>query len=146
MAGGTVSAQQLRLFVERIERLEEEKAGIATDIKDVYSEAKGQGYDTKIIKEVIKLRAMDRDALAEYEALLDTYKSALGLGGTPLGDYAASEAATALNDLAAKDGAKVSIQLGRARKGSFTAEVQDSIVEAFGGADNVTVIRAGTAA
>lgn len=80
MAGGTVSAEQLRLFIERIERLNEEKQGIADDIKDVFAEAKGQGYDVKTMRSIIKLRAMERDARMEQEALLDTYKAALGLG------------------------------------------------------------------
>lgn len=79
MAGGTVSAEQLRLFIERIERLSEEKQGIADDIKDVFSEAKGQGYDVKTMRSIIKLRGMERDARMEQEALLDTYKAALGL-------------------------------------------------------------------
>jgi uncharacterized protein (UPF0335 family) len=79
MAGGTVSAEQLRLFIERIERLSEEKQGIADDIKDVFAEAKGQGYDVKTMRSIIKLRGMERDARMEQEALLDTYKAALGL-------------------------------------------------------------------
>jgi uncharacterized protein (UPF0335 family) len=81
MAGGNVSAEQLRLFIERIERLNEEKQGIADDIKDVFAEAKGQGYDVKTMRSIIKLRAMERDARMEQEALLDTYKAALGLAG-----------------------------------------------------------------
>ncbi len=79
MSSGNVSAEQLRLFIERIERLEEEKKGIADDIKDVYSESKGQGYDVKTMRSIIKLRKMERDARMEQEALLDTYKAALGL-------------------------------------------------------------------
>ena len=79
MSGGNVSAEQLRLFIERIERLEEEKKGIADDVKDVYAESKGQGYDTKTMRSIIKLRAMDKNARMEQEALLETYKTALGL-------------------------------------------------------------------
>ncbi len=79
MAGGTVSAEQLRLFIERIERLEEEKKGIADDVKDVYSEAKGTGYDVKTMRAIIRLRAMEKNARQEQEALLETYKAALGL-------------------------------------------------------------------
>ena len=79
MAGGTVSAEQLRLFIERVERLNEEKQGIADDIKDVFAEAKGQGYDVKTMRSIIKLRGMERDARMEQEALLETYKAALGL-------------------------------------------------------------------
>jgi uncharacterized protein (UPF0335 family) len=74
-----VSADQLRLFIERIERLEEEKAGIADDVKDVYLEAKATGYDTKTMRAIVRLRRMEKNARQEAEALLETYKSALGL-------------------------------------------------------------------
>lgn len=79
MATDNVSAEQLRLFIERIERLEEDKAGIAGDIKDVYAEAKGTGFDAKTMRGIIKLRKMDRLARQEAEALMETYKAALGL-------------------------------------------------------------------
>jgi uncharacterized protein (UPF0335 family) len=71
---------RLRLLIERIERLEEEKKGIADDIRDVYAEAKAVGYDAKIIRKVVALRKMKPDDRAEMEAVLDTYKAALGLG------------------------------------------------------------------
>jgi len=74
-----IAAEQLRLFIERIERLEEEKKGMADDIRDVYNEAKGQGYDTKTMRTIIRLRKMEKHARDEAEALLDTYKAALGL-------------------------------------------------------------------
>jgi len=74
-----ITAAELRQYIERIERLEEEKKGIADDIKSVYSEAKGQGFDTKIVKQIIRLRRMEKAARDEEEALLDTYKEALGL-------------------------------------------------------------------
>lgn len=74
-----VAADQLRLFIERIERLEEEKQGMADDIRDVYSEAKSQGYDAKIMKKVVALRKMEAHDRQEMEAILDTYKDALGL-------------------------------------------------------------------
>jgi uncharacterized protein (UPF0335 family) len=74
-----VSAEQLRLFIERIETLEEEKKGINDDIKDVYAEAKGTGFDTKTMKAIIRLRKMEAAARQEAEALLDTYKTILGL-------------------------------------------------------------------
>ncbi len=74
-----VSAEQLRLLIERIETLEEEKKGIADDIKDVYAEAKGTGFDTKTMKAIVRLRKMEAAARQEAEALLDTYKTALGL-------------------------------------------------------------------
>jgi uncharacterized protein (UPF0335 family) len=80
MAEGNIAADQLRLFIERIERLEEEKKGIADDIRDVYSEAKGQGYDAKIMRQIVRLRKMTNDDRQEMEAILDTYKAALGLG------------------------------------------------------------------
>lgn len=75
-----VAAEQLRLFIERIERLEEEKKGIADDVKDVYLEAKSQGYDTKTMRAIVRLRKMEKHARDEAEALLETYKAALGLG------------------------------------------------------------------
>lgn len=70
---------RLRLLIERIERLEAEKKGIADDIRDVYSEGKAVGYDTKMIREIIKLRAMAPDDRREREQLLEVYKAALGL-------------------------------------------------------------------
>lgn len=76
----TVAADRLRSFLERIERLEEEKAVIAGDIKEVYAEAKGEGYETKILRQIIRLRKMDRAERQEQEALLDLYLSALGEG------------------------------------------------------------------
>ena len=79
MAEGNIAADQLRLFIERIERLEEEKKGIADDIRDVYSEAKSQGYDAKIMRQIVRLRKMSQDDRQEMEAVLYTYKLALGL-------------------------------------------------------------------
>jgi len=79
MSTDNVSAEQLRLFIERIERLEEDKKGIADDIKDVYAEAKGTGFDAKTMRKIVALRKMDKGARQEAEALLDTYKAALGL-------------------------------------------------------------------
>jgi uncharacterized protein (UPF0335 family) len=79
MADGNVAAEQLRLFIERIERLEEEKKGIADDIRDVYAEAKGQGYDSKTMRAIVRLRKMEKDARDEMDALLETYRTALGL-------------------------------------------------------------------
>ena len=71
---------RLRLLIERVERLEEEKKGIADDIRDVYAEAKAVGYDVKIMRQIVRLRKMTPDDRAEMEAILDTYKAALGLG------------------------------------------------------------------
>jgi uncharacterized protein (UPF0335 family) len=74
-----IAADQLRLFIERIERLEEEKKGIADDIKDVYAESKSNGYDTKTMRAIVRLRRMEKHHRDEAEMLLDTYKAALGL-------------------------------------------------------------------
>jgi uncharacterized protein (UPF0335 family) len=71
---------RLRLLIERIERLEEEKKGISDDIRDVYAEAKAVGYDPKIMRQVVRLRKMDNNDRVEMEMVLDTYKAALGLG------------------------------------------------------------------
>ena len=80
MAEGSIAADELRLLIERIERLEEEKKGIADDIRDVYSEAKANGYDPKIMRMVVRLRKMETHTRQEQDAILDTYRSALGLG------------------------------------------------------------------
>lgn len=75
----SVAGDQLKSFLERVERLEEEKKGIATDIKDVYGEAKAHGYDTKAMRRIVAIRKMDADTRAEQEAILDTYLHALGM-------------------------------------------------------------------
>jgi len=80
MAEATSSDDRLRLLIERVERLEEEKKGIADDIKDVYGEAKSVGYDVKIMRQIVRLRKMSSQDRQEMEAILDTYKAALGLG------------------------------------------------------------------
>ena len=77
-AGG-VAAGQLRAFIERIERLEEEKQGIAGDIRDVFAEAKGNGFDTKVMRQIIRLRKQDKAEREEEEAILDLYLHALGM-------------------------------------------------------------------
>jgi uncharacterized protein (UPF0335 family) len=74
-----IAADQLRLLIERIERLEEEKKGIADDIKDVYGEAKSTGFDVKTIRTIVRLRKMEKHHRDEAEMLLETYKQALGL-------------------------------------------------------------------
>jgi uncharacterized protein (UPF0335 family) len=79
MAEGNVAADELRLLIERIERLEEEKKAIGDDVKDVYLEAKSRGYDTKTMREIIRLRKMEAHARQESDALLETYKAALGI-------------------------------------------------------------------
>ena len=75
----TVAAGQLRAFIERIERLEEEKKTIADDIKDVYAECKGTGFDVPAVKQLIRLRKQDQAERQEAEAILDLYKAALGM-------------------------------------------------------------------
>ena len=70
---------QLKAFVERIERLEEEKKALADDIRDVYAEAKGTGFDTKALRTIVRLRKQDADERKEQESILDTYKHALGM-------------------------------------------------------------------
>lgn len=78
-----LARDQLRAFVERIERLEEEKKTIADDIKEVYGEAKSMGYDTKVLRKVISIRKLDQDERMEQEAVLDTYLHALGMAEAP---------------------------------------------------------------
>lgn len=73
------AAQQLRMFIEKIERMEEEKARLMEDIKEVFGEAKGSGFDPKVMKQIIKLRKMKEEEVNEQEELLDLYKQALGM-------------------------------------------------------------------
>ena len=74
-----VAGERLRSFIERIERLEEEKATLSEDIKEVYSEAKGTGFDVKIMRQIIRLRKMESGDRSEMEEILDVYKRALGM-------------------------------------------------------------------
>ena len=78
-ATSSIAAEKLKSFVERIERLEGEKTELAADIREVYSEAKGNGFDTKIMRQILKIRKMDKDDVDEQETLLDLYKQALGM-------------------------------------------------------------------
>ncbi|MBO6551868.1 MAG: DUF2312 domain-containing protein [Roseitalea sp.] len=78
-----VARDHLRAFVERIERLEEEKKTIADDIKDVYAEAKANGFDTKALRKIVAIRKQDQNERLEQEAVLDTYMAALGMLNTP---------------------------------------------------------------
>jgi uncharacterized protein (UPF0335 family) len=80
MADAEPTDDRLRLLIERVERLEEEKKGLADDIRDVYSEAKAVGYDSKIMRQVVRLRKMAPDDRHEMETVLELYKAALGLG------------------------------------------------------------------
>lgn len=77
-ASSTVAGERLKLFIERVERLEEEKKEVMDQIKEVYAEAKGEGYETKVMRQIVRLRKMDRSDRQEQEALLDLYLSAIG--------------------------------------------------------------------
>jgi uncharacterized protein (UPF0335 family) len=79
MAKSGFAKEHLKSFIERIERLEEEKAALTADIREVYAEAKGQGFDTKIMRQVVRLRKLDRADRQEQEAILDLYLGALGM-------------------------------------------------------------------
>lgn len=79
----SVAQDQLRAFIERIERLEEEKAAIAEDIKEVYAEAKGSGFDTKVLRKIVSIRKQDHNERMEQEALLELYMTALGMAAAP---------------------------------------------------------------
>ncbi|KQM91093.1 hypothetical protein ASE77_13645 [Sphingomonas sp. Leaf226] len=79
MGGGAVAADELRLLIERAERLEEEKKGIADDIKDVMAEAKGRGYDPKAIRKILSIRKKKKEEYQEEEAILEVYLQALGM-------------------------------------------------------------------
>ena len=76
---GGVAVERLKSFIERIERLEEEKSALSGDIKEVYAEAKGTGFEPKIMRQIIKIRKMDKEEVDEEESLLDLYKRALGM-------------------------------------------------------------------
>ena len=118
---------RLKSFVERIERLEEEKKEIADDIREVYAEAKGNGFDTKALRQIIKLRKIDVEERKEQEAILDVYKQALGmLADTPLGESAmerASRNSKARLSESMKDAADVSQEL--AHKGLISQEAAE---------------------
>jgi uncharacterized protein (UPF0335 family) len=79
----SVAQDQIRAFIERIERLEEEKASIAGDIKEVYAEAKGNGFDTKVLRKIVSIRKQDHNERMEQEALLELYLTALGMATAP---------------------------------------------------------------
>jgi uncharacterized protein (UPF0335 family) len=93
MGDNIIAPDKLRSFVERIERLEEEKTALTADVREVYAELKSEGFDAKIVRKVIRLRKMDRAEFQEQEALIDIYMSALGmLADTPLGQSAVRRA------------------------------------------------------
>ena len=79
ISGTGAGAEQLQQFIERIERLEEEKRALMADIKDVYAEAKATGFEPKIMRQIVRMRGMDRELLNEQDELLTTYRTAIGL-------------------------------------------------------------------
>jgi uncharacterized protein (UPF0335 family) len=83
MADDSVAQDQLRAFIERIERMEEEKAAIAADIKEIYAEAKGNGFDVKVLREIVRICKQDHSERMEHEAILELYLSALGMSVAP---------------------------------------------------------------
>jgi uncharacterized protein (UPF0335 family) len=86
MADESVAQDQLRAFIERIERMEEEKKAIADDIKEIYAEAKGNGFDIKVLRQVIRIRKLDHAERMEQEAILELYMTALGMSVAPAND------------------------------------------------------------
>lgn len=89
----SIAQSQLHSIVQRIERLEEEKQALADDIREVYAEAKANGFDTKALRHIVKLRKKDSAEVAEFEAIVDTYRVALGmLADIPLGEAATERA------------------------------------------------------
>lgn len=110
----SVAGERLKSFIERIEKLEEERAELGADIREVYSEAKGSGFDTKIMRQVVRLRKMEAAERAEMEELLDLYKEAIGmLDGTPLGEAAKQRFEEETGARAAAEGAKARKRKGR---------------------------------
>ena len=88
---GGIAGEQLKSLIERIERLEDEKRALSEDIKEVYAEAKGTGFDPKIMRQIIKIRKMDKEELDEEESLLDVYKCTLGMSPEPSAQTRAAE-------------------------------------------------------
>ena len=86
VSSDSVAQDQLRAFIERIERMEEEKKAIADDIKEIYAEAKGNGFDTKVLRQIIRIRKQDHAERMEQEALLELYMAALGMATAPAND------------------------------------------------------------
>lgn len=83
VSSDSVAQDQIRAFIERIERMEEEKQAIADDIKEIYAEAKGNGFDTKVLRQIIRIRKQDHAERMEQEALLELYLAALGMAAAP---------------------------------------------------------------
>ena len=83
VSSDSVAQDQIRAIIERIERKEEEKKAIADDIKEIYAEAKGNGFDTKVLRQIIRIRKQDASERMEQEALLELYMAALGMAAAP---------------------------------------------------------------
>ena len=83
VSSDSVAQDQIRAFIERIERMEEEKRAIADDIKEIYAEAKGNGFDTKVLRQIVRIRKQDASERMEQEALLELYMAALGMAAAP---------------------------------------------------------------
>jgi uncharacterized protein (UPF0335 family) len=117
VSSDSVAQDQIRAFIERIERLEEEKQAIADDIKEVYAEAKGNGFDTKVLRQIIRIRKQDAAERMEQEALLELYMAALGMAvaprdegeTTPRRTSSVQSAIADLRALAERDGTTISI-------------------------------------
>ncbi len=124
---GGIGAARLKSFIERIEHLEEDKAGIAADIKDVYGEAKGEGFDTKVLRKVVARRRKDPQSLREEEELLDLYEHALQ------GDLFARDAADRLDAKAAGEKLAAMAEEDGA-PGTARVETPEGSVVSFGGA------------
>ena len=86
VSSDSVAQDQIRAFIERIERMEEEKKAIADDIKEIYAEAKGNGFDTKVLRQIVRIRKQDHAERMEQEALLELYMAALGMASAPAND------------------------------------------------------------
>jgi uncharacterized protein (UPF0335 family) len=86
VSSDSVAQDQIRAFIERIERMEEEKKAISDDIKEIYAEAKGNGFDTKVLRQIIRIRKQDAAERMEQEALLELYMAALGMQQAPRDD------------------------------------------------------------
>ena len=115
VSSDSAAQDQLRAFIERIERMEEEKKAIADDIREIYAEAKGNGFNTKVLRRIIALRKQDHAERMEEEALLDLYMAALGMQAAPREDDEPSGLRQALADLqsvADKNGSTLSMSVG----------------------------------
>lgn len=110
MSSGNIAADQLRQFIERVERLEEEKKSIADGVKDVYAEAKSNGYDVKTMRAIVRLRKMDKNARLEAEALLETYKAALGMDDMFTGHDGRSASSRPVSTIPPKDDGEQGVQ------------------------------------